>query len=428
MGGGLAGLAAARRVTGGGATAVVLERAAEPGGRVRSERFAGCTIELGAVFVTPRYRRVRRLIAECGLEGRLERIPSFRTGVRRGGRWHALDYRWPEVGLAAYSGLRLGEKLALARLVPSQVRVLAAMRFFDMATAAAIDTRPLERVVGAGANRYFASLLAEVFCNYPAGEVSLAFAALGARFPTRRGWTLDGGLGALPRALAERLDVRCGVAVERARATGDAVEVETSSGERLVARAAIVATRAHEALAIWPDATQNAREFLSEQSYSRGLGVFLRTSTPIQPTDRRGRPLYMRTLPRGEGGDALLAVVYLNDAAPDGGLILLDAYAEAVDAADDDEELAARLEAELAAVHPEAAELVTARRVVRWDPFVPLFPAGRSRELAKFRSTLQAGPVQLAGDYLHGPLMEGAVRAGEEAADRALAHLSRAAT
>jgi predicted NAD/FAD-dependent oxidoreductase len=64
---------------------------------------------------------------------------------------------------------------------------------------------------------------------------------------------------------------------------------------------------------------------------------------------------------------------------------------------------------------------VRARRTLRWPVFVPAYPAGRARELAAFRSKLAPGPIQLAGDYLYGPLMEAAVRAGEDAAERLLA-------
>jgi oxygen-dependent protoporphyrinogen oxidase len=133
----------------------------------------------------------------------------------------------------------------------------------------------------------------------------------------------------------------------------------------------------------------------------------------------------MRVLPRSEGGETLLSVVYLNDAAREGGLLLLDARPSAASAVGDDADLAARLESELGDVHPDAAALVTDRRTLRWHVFVPSYPVGRARELAEFRASQPAGPVQLAGDYLCGPLMEGAVRAGEDAADRVTRHLAR---
>lgn len=420
IGAGLAGLSAAHRLTQNGLRALVLEREEEPGGRARSEHWEGCTIELGASFVTPAYRRLRHLIEECGLGDRLAPMPNaFRTAIRRDRRWHHLDFRWPEIEVLRYRGIGWREKASLARLLPSQLRLAASMRFFDMASAAAVDSRPLEAVVGPAANRYFASAVAEVFCSYPPEEVSLAFGVLGSRYPTRRPWILEGGLGSLTGELARRLGARCGVAVERVRVEGQDVVAETADGAALRARAAILATRAPEALELWPDASEQTRRFLSGQVYSQGLGVFLRTREPVQRVDPRGRNLYMEVVPRGEGTDALLAIVYLNETTPDGGLLLLDASPHAAAAISDDAELAAQLESGLAELHPELQPQVTARRTLRWPVFVPSYPAGRAQELAAFRAGLTPGPVQLAGDYLYGPLMEAAVRAGEDAAARA---------
>ena len=424
IGAGLAGLAAAQRLKEEGLAALVLEREETPGGRARSEQWEGCTIELGASFVTPAYRRLRRLMKECGLDGRLTSMPNaFRTGIRRDGRWHYLDFRWPELELVRYRGIGLREKASLARLLPSQLRAALAMRFFDMASAAAVDSRPLEAVVGPAANRYFASAVAEVFCSYPPEEVSLAFGVLGSRYPTRHPWVLQGGLGSLTSELASRLQVRCGVAVERVSVEGQSVVAETSEGQTLQARAAILATRASEALEMWPETSDEAGRFLSDQAYSQGLGVLLRTSEPVRRADPRGRDLYMDIAPRSEGTQALLSVVYLNEAAPDGGLLLLDASPHAAAANGNDVALAAELESDLAELHPGLRPKVTARRILRWPVFVPSYPAGRARELAAFRARLAPGPIQLAGDYLYGPLMEAAVRAGEDAAERAVEHL-----
>jgi protoporphyrinogen/coproporphyrinogen III oxidase len=424
IGAGLAGLAAAQELTRAGLQALVLEREEEPGGRARSEEWEGCTIELGASFVTPAYRRLRRLIQDCGLEDRLAPMPNaFRTAIRRDDRWHYLDFRWPERELLRYSGIGWREKTALARLLPSQLRTALTARFFDMASAAAVDSRPLQELVGPAANRYFASPVAEVFCGYPPEEVSLAFGVLGSRYPTRRPWIMRGGLGCLAAELTRQLQVRCGVVVERVRIEGPGVVAETSDGPTFRARAVVLAAHASETLELWPQAPEETRRFLAGQAYSQGFGVFLRARERVRRTDPHGRDLYMEIMPRGEGTEALLSVIYLNDAAPDGGLLLLDAFPRSATASADDNELAGQLESEFAALHPQLHTHVTARRTLRWRLFVPSYPAGRARELAAFRARLAPGPVQLAGDYLYGPLMEAAVRAGQEAGARASHHL-----
>jgi predicted NAD/FAD-dependent oxidoreductase len=421
----LAGLAAAERLTQDGLRALVVEREDEPGGRVRSEEWEGCTIELGATFITPAYSRVRRLLDDFGLSDRLKALPNtFRTAIRRNGAWRHLDYRRPELELVRYRGIRPREKAALLRLLPSQLRVATSLRFFDIASAAAVDARTLEDVVGARASRYFTSPVAELFCGYPPEDVSLAFAVLGARYPTRRMWTLEGGLGTLTGELARALSVRCGVQIERVWVEEEDVIAKASDGGTLRARGAILATRAPEAAGIWQNAPERVRRFLSTQGYSQGFGVFLRTSAPVRRFDARGRELLMDLIPRGEGPGALHGVLYLNDTAPDGGLIGLAGSSQAVAADLEDAELAARLESELAEVLPELRPAVTARRILRWPIFVPSYPVGRARELADFRGRLAPGPIQLAGDYLYGPMMEAAARAGQDAAARVSEYLT----
>jgi protoporphyrinogen/coproporphyrinogen III oxidase len=424
VGAGLAGLAAARRLAREGFETLVVEREAEPGGRARTEQWEGCTIELGALFVTPAYRRVRRLIRECGLDDRLVPMPNaFRIRIRRDGRWHEVDIRRPTIALGRYRGIGWREKAALARLLPSQLRVAASMRYFDLASAAPIDSRALEDVIGPGATRYFAAAVAEVFCGYRADEISLAFGVLGSRYPLRRAWILEGGIGALTGELGRRLGVRCGVEVERVRLEGREVVAETRDGAALRSRAVILATRAFEAVELWPEAPEDARRFLSQQAYSQGFGVLLRTRAPVMRRGPSGREAYMDVVPQGERTGALLSVLYMDYLARDGGLLGLAASPEALADGADGGELAAQLETELAEVHPTLQPEITARRAMSWRVFVPAYPAGRARELAAFRAGFGPGPVQLAGDYLRGPMMESAVRTGEDAAARVAAYL-----
>jgi protoporphyrinogen/coproporphyrinogen III oxidase len=427
VGAGVAGLAAADRLRRDGLRALLLERETEPGGRARSEQWEGCALDLGATFVTPGYRRVRRLIEECGMSDRLTPVANaFRVAIRRDGRWHQLDFHSPEMAAVRYRGIAVREKAKLGRLLPYLLRVAASLRYFDVASVAAVDSKSLEDVIGPVANRYFASGLVEVFCGYGPDEVSLAFAVLGGRYPIRRAWTLRGGIGFLTGELGRRSEARCGVAVESVRVEGPAVVAETGDGETLRTRAAILATLAPEALELWPQAPEPTRRFLSGQGYSQGFGVFLRTSAPVRRTDERGRGLYMDMMPRDERTGALLAVIYANELAPDGGLIGVVASPEASAASFDDGELAARLESELTELHPEMNPQITARRTLRWPTFVPTYPPGRARELAAFRAGFAPGPIQLAGDYLYGPMMEAAARAGEEAAERASTYVNEA--
>ena len=424
VGAGLAGLAAGHRLQREGIDAVVVERD-EIGGRARSELWEGCTIDLGGSFIPPTYLRLRGLIDDCGMGGQLAPVPNtLRTGVRRNGEWHHLDFRWPELEILRYGGLSWREKASLMRLVGHRLRRARSLRFFDMASVASVDSGQLEAVVGRGANRYFASAFTEVLCGWPPEQVSLAFGVLASRFPIRRVELLKDGLGSLTGELGRRLGARSRTLVTSVRNEQRSVLAEIAGGESILARAAILATRAPEALQLWPGAPQQVRAYLGTQAYSEGFGVFLRTEAAVRRFDERGRELFLDIVPRGEGTDALRAVAYLNSLAPSGGLVGLMASPLATASNPDDRDLAARLEAEFAPLYPGLDLEVDARRILRWSPYMPAFPAGRARELAAFRASLAPGPVQLAGDYLYGPMMEGAVHAGQEAAARVIDYLN----
>jgi hypothetical protein len=148
--------------------------------------------------------------------GRSSRTDAERVSRRDPSQWVLSPHRLSLAGDRgrALPGIGWREKASLTRLVPFQLRVAASMRFFDMASAAAVDSRPLEAVVGSAANRYFASAVAGVFCSYSPEEVSLAFGVLGSRYPARRPSSFEGGLGSLTGELAHRLNARCGAAVE----------------------------------------------------------------------------------------------------------------------------------------------------------------------------------------------------------------------
>jgi phytoene dehydrogenase-like protein len=93
VGAGIAGLTAARFLQEQGCRVRVLEAAEVPGGRVRTQAWAGCRIELGAVYMTPRYEALVEMVTALGLRGELVPLPNaFRTGIRAGGKWSYADY------------------------------------------------------------------------------------------------------------------------------------------------------------------------------------------------------------------------------------------------------------------------------------------------------------------------------------------------
>ena len=69
---------------------------------------------------------------------------------------------------------------------------------------------------------------------------------------------------------------------------------------------------------------------------------------------------------------------------------------------------------------PECRGKVLFVHLVRWNVGIAQFPPGRLREMTALRKQLATwtSPFELCGDYLDGLSSEGALRTGEQAADR----------
>jgi oxygen-dependent protoporphyrinogen oxidase len=426
VGAGLAGLAAAHELTAAGHETIVLEREDRAGGRVRTTELDGLTVDLGAHFVSPRYATVRRLIAHAGLEPSLRPIgPSYCTGVFVDGRFHYLDFGRP-LEVARYTALSPAQRARLGLMALPIARSARAARFFDMASVAAVDCAAPQRLLGAEAVERVFAPLSQALCGYSTDQVSLPLLTLGARFPLGRPLTLDGGLGTLGPALARRLPVRHGCEVSLVEREGDRVRVHAggAGGGSLEADAVVLATTASAALRIWPGAAGPARELLAGTGYSRHFHAYFKTTGHHRRTAPDGRPVYMEVFPAGRDREPISHISFAaTDPAAHAGLVFVAAKPDAVARVGDDEALADALQAQLERLHPELAAEVTARATVRWDEKVPLFPRGRARQLARLRERV-TGPVQLAGDYLYGPLIEAAALSGVAAARRVRAQLA----
>jgi predicted NAD/FAD-dependent oxidoreductase len=74
---------------------------------------------------------------------------------------------------------------------------------------------------------------------------------------------------------------------------------------------------------------------------------------------------------------------------------------------------------------PECRGKVLFVHLIRWSIGIAQFPPGRLREMTALRKRLAAwtSPFDLCGDYLDGLSGEGALKTGEEAAERAVRKL-----
>lgn len=423
VGAGAAGLVAARELAGRDLTVRVLERDGHSGGRIQTERAGtadqGDYYEHGGIFHTAGYRALRGLLAELGLAEEVVALPTgFHAAVRSAGEWKHVDYG-TLIGPALFGALGVRDKASIVKAaVPALLAKRAASKDLgDLVGLAHLDTRPASAGLTARAATYFTAGPHEFLWGTPTADLSYAMLALQLHVFKGDLCEVRGGAGRWVEAVAAALDVRHGTAVDRVQDTGDGVVVH-AGGEQLRARAAVLACPADVSAALWPDAPPPVREHLTRMRYSRIDYVYLRTRDPL--TLRAGKRevgMEVVTAPEADGG-TIGGVYVANGWVGNGGLWLVTAAPGAGAAATSDEQLADELQADAEKLHPELVGQVTDRRVMRHHPYTPTFAVGSVQRLAGARDALAGSRIELAGDHMAAPWVEGAIRSGQQAAAR----------
>jgi len=411
VGGGLAGLVAARNLAADGVDVTLFERESTVGGRVRTDHGDGFTFDRGFQVLFPSYPAVA---AELDLDA-LE-LGSFSPGaiLARPGKRSTLADPLRDPGAFTESLLNsevtLGDKLRVLRLR----RDLGRKPLADILGA---DDRTIARYLE---DRGFSTAFREHFAAPFYGGITLDRSLSASRlvFEYTFKMLVEGeaalpadGMGAIPAQLAEHART-AGVSVETStpvtalRHDGDGVRVETA-GETVDADAAVVATD-----------PRTAREL---------------TGVRTIPTDARACVTQYFSLPTTQrldtDGRLLLnaadeqpnQVAPLSDAqpsyAPDGTHLLGATFLG--EQAAGDAELAAEVRDALASWYPENSfadlELLRTDRI-EFAQFAQ--PPGFRADLPAVDAP--AGPVVLAGDYTAWSSIQGAMESGRRAA-RALA-------
>jgi protoporphyrinogen/coproporphyrinogen III oxidase len=422
VGAGIAGLTAARQLRRRGLDAVVLERDEHTGGRIRSEHRPGVLLEHGGIFHTDGYTSMRRMLAEHGLAS-TPTATGFHAGVLRDGVLRHVD-------LGSVTGPLLTRLLGV-RDKASLLRVAAPMLLArpadlgDLTSMRRFDTRPVTAGLSAAAAGYLTAGPHEFLWGVPSAELSAAMFALQLHVFAGELREVSGGVGRLVDAVAADLDVRHATTVTAVRPAPDGVRVDVDGRTALRTRAVVLACPADVAADLWPDAPGPVRAHLTAMEHSRIDYVYLRTRRPLE-LRAEGRPVGMEVVTGPEVGDRALGGIYTaNGWVDDGGLLLVTAARSARAEDLDDDELADRLQADVEKLHPEVVGDVTERVVMRHRPYTPTFAPGSVTRLAEVRRHLPAGRVDLAGDHMTAPWVEGAIRSGEHAATRVAAALRR---
>ncbi|WP_445397599.1 protoporphyrinogen/coproporphyrinogen oxidase [Streptomyces sp. LE64] len=423
VGAGPAGLTAAHELRRAGCREVrVYERSPQVGGRMRTLRHRGWTVDTGAEQLSARgYHATWEL---------LRRLDVAPHDVTRVGAGLAV---WRE-GRARYGVGEPTAPLTGAGLAPrARLDLLRLLTGAALARPGAATLRDLTHRYHPDLHDYLFQPVAGCFFGWDTARSAAAplLDILGECGAPSAWLTYRDGMDFLTRRLAADLDVVTDRTVREVVDEGDRAVLRFADGDAVTARAVVLAVPAPVAVALRPELPPDEVPFLTASSFTPMLKVSCLLRRPLAPAG--DRPVHVLLTPAVE--EAELSGVVVDHAkhpgrAPAGhGLISLVAAP-------------ARVPELLAAPEEEAARRLT-RAAERYVPglgepdavvrhFVHAFrhglPEARPRALHE-RPAFLARParaVEYAGDWVMlRPAAEGAVRSGALAASRVLSHLGR---
>jgi monoamine oxidase len=434
VGAGLSGLAAARRVRAAGLSVRVLEASDRVGGRVRTEPFAGTYVDLGGQWIGPGQDRVAALIAELGLKT----FPTHHAGRK------VLDL---DGKVGSYAGaIPSLPPLALAELeltIRKAESMIAGVPTVDPVATDAITVGEWarRRIWSRRVRALLAAAVKVVFGADP-DEVSLlqflSYAHAGGgllRLIEIEGGAQEsrvvGGTQAIAEGLARGTDVALGSPVRAIHQGPRGVTIATDAGPVTASRAIVAIPPALAARIAWDPALPADRDLLTQRLPMAGT---------IKCIALYDRPFWRDDGWSGEvvaDGDPL-TVVFDNTTAAASGIPSLLGFIVGRDA---------RV---WGARAPEARRDAVLAKLARWfgpraarpvayvdkdwgqEPFVRGCPIGVAgpNVLSVHGHALRApcGRVHWAGTESatrHTGFMDGALTAGERAADEVIAELGR---
>lgn len=425
IGGGIAGLGAAMRLKDRGLEPLVLEAESRVGGRMTTDRVNGFVIDRGVTLFGNGFRSMRALVKRLGLSSS---VCSSKFSVTIEGPTGPRRYRGERFDdLLLDPGLSWGSRIAAVRFGLEMMRHRRALSHGRSDLSGTMD--------GESGSDYFQRIGAgEVFrrvfepgLNGPiggcAGDASRVIAMQTIWNLLIRGqWNFAEGVDCLPNKISEQVRVLTGARVIGVEVHANGVSVRAALGgkeQTLQARGVVFAIPGQLVPLLFGELPEEMREKLLRTRYSRMVNAAVAlghrpdigdAGYAFSQTVVSGAAIEMEHLrapnrcPEGKG----LASVYLWDTKEQRRLDV------------DDEALKQQACAVIERTFPECRGKISFVHLVKWPMAIAQFPPGRLREMTALRRGLAACklPFDLCGDYLDGISSEGALRTGEQAADR----------
>ena len=279
IGAGISGLTCAYRLATAGPRRTRLrgrDRGRRPDGDGRVEGFP---IDTGANLLLANYTRLHALSGELGIADQLFDFVSGAGGILRD---HELTSFTPSnaFDILRYRGVSFVSRMRLLRYFIRAVPLDFSLDFFDLSVGEDPDADrdaysvAVERL-GDEVARYVVDPFVRTFHFHGARQMSMKyFDALAALFVGPEGFEPTGFSGfmqTLPKALAERLEVRTRSAVSQVSPVSSGVEVEGETFD-----AAVLAVPASIALAMLASCSPSQQAVLSRTNYAPTLSVAFR--------------------------------------------------------------------------------------------------------------------------------------------------------
>jgi len=431
VGAGVAGLSAAYRLTQQGFDVTVLETEDHVGGKTAASRRDGFTMNTGASVLAGSYKEMLAIAKEIGVDDQVIKV-SPTIGVYADNQVYWLRGAPPGAILDFIRTplLSARSKLRIARLGLDSFRHRKAAGFGHPELRAQLDTESVSDYCERRLNteirdRLLAPLLGGLYVINGA-EMSVADLFFSISKLLAGGMLgYRGGIDFFSRALAERLDVRTGAKVTL-------IEQELDGGPPTVSwmqdgseheeqvAGVVMTVPAPLVPVLYPGLDSELQAMLLEGIRTSNLIGARFAVSPAPDTDA-----LVVVVPSGEL-NGLSSVLYEHNtcpgsAPPGKGVIGAFFYHEWVSERMDlsDEELLAEMVPALESVIPGFADSIEFSEITRWIPGALRSHPGQHRLIAEIDARIDPhSRVQLAGDYLTIPSINGSVICGETAAKR----------
>jgi oxygen-dependent protoporphyrinogen oxidase len=399
IGGGIAGTAAAHSLIQRDYEVTIIEKNDYLGGRVRSRNVNGTMVDMGAGFTTNAYSNIHTFLKDTRLAPQLYRQHG-QSGILRGGK-----IRMATLGtLLSNETLSIGAKV---QVVPILFQILKGWRQIDVHTpwrTYKYDGTSVDAMFNGRAGKEFLEYVLQPILNgyfywTPEQTSRAILLSIGKALLQGGTYRLQGGLQQIPEKAAEGSKVLLG---------HDVIKVEQAPDNTYVVSV----------------------QYAGKTLELRADGIVCATTASVVPYALRpGEKMDDQGIafPRKEGR-SLAAITVSPEPKPQTTPIsTIKAYSSGVAAKTllkaSDDEIATLLTNEMDATHKAVFDKVdpTSQLVQRWPEALPLFEKGHFVKLRSFANgdiEPKAQTLVFAGDYIGGPLMEGAFTSGVQAAVR----------